>query len=111
MCSIIPCAGHLHLYRSAHCTGFSFYNQLRHACLSKVPPPHAVVFLDATPQTCRDRITARGRVGIDTSRFVWMVHVAFKMDILHFLMFMSDRDKPGSKIQVTARLAECMLPD
>ena len=43
-------------------SGYRFYEQLRLQSLRVLPIPHITIYLDATPETCMQRITTRARV-------------------------------------------------
>ena len=41
--------------------GFAFYQMLRAHTLAPLPPPHVVLYLRASPDTCAERVAARSR--------------------------------------------------
>jgi deoxyadenosine/deoxycytidine kinase len=43
-------------------TGYQYYNELKAKALQAVPVPHILIYIDASPETCFERIHGRGRV-------------------------------------------------
>ncbi|XP_001634243.3 deoxyguanosine kinase isoform X2 [Nematostella vectensis] len=41
--------------------GYKYYNELKTKALKSVPPPHVMLFVDASPEVCFERIHGRGR--------------------------------------------------
>ncbi|XP_031560645.1 deoxyguanosine kinase-like isoform X2 [Actinia tenebrosa] len=41
--------------------GYQYYNELKTKALRAVPVPHILIYIDASPETCNERIHGRGR--------------------------------------------------